>query len=968
MSRDGNGTFNLPTGNPVSPGTTIESSWANLTMGEVATALSNSIAADGQTPIVNNLPMSGKRHTGVGNPTAQDQYLTLLTQQQGIASQLTDVTGTNDVKGNMLGSPTQYGQGMIVTFVAAGTNTGPATLQVGNLAVKSLLEADGSALEAGDLQAGKFYMAFYVGGATNAFTLLTTVVTPESVAWVAANTGEVRPVGGTYDPITINSIPSRIINIPAGSAVVSQPESNGGSKTVTVTWAATTITLPVGISAATFSVVGMKVSGLVATPVSFQAYPTTVDYTDTIIVGIVNHPAGTITTVSPARSIAYSDNYRSLSNAALRTGSINNGMVITGTSATAIAMSAGAIFVMGASSGTTNAPDLLSVSAIATAAPFYTIKAGNTLSGSTFTSITTVDGAQAVRAQYNNAGVQTVVAAGEATIHRIYWSAGALYWVYGTRLYANFALAKSELELDRSLWTIPTLMVNATLLCEVIMTGAGVANDVTSCIFVPKSVNALSILAAIGSDAASDGQYWGRRNGNWEVVVGAANAAFNSVDPNITKADARFVAYDSNASLTAGTSGFLAKKLLNNRNWMQLSVQGNAQQGSILLQGYSPNTGTLSSTWTFDVQTGATTFPAGSAVSGTGAATFGSVAATTSVTSATSSTTGAASHGGTLTVSAGGANITGTVTVTGPVNVSDTIYVSGHATVNSLTTNALTQVTFGVGGGPINFTISTFTAIPGSGYADGYTITVEFPGTTNTTNNPTLAINGGTAYNIVTGKVAGMLVVAGGLVGTQRLRFSTVVNGWVAIDQLSHYITTSLASNQTMLPGHTFVYDMNSVSSLAMRVSVKDSQSYALNLNSMIKSSSVAGSLLLTVTGITTAGWSAFFTPAVISGLQPLTWQSYQQPMVASTGLLTGAGTGSASQWLGSTRSIVDIWRGGSSVSLNGTITTTDSTFFPVATATQTSQASGGTPTAFSALTCSGGQLWSGVVTLTRIS
>ncbi len=55
MSRNGSGTYNLPAGNPVVTGTTISSTWANTTLTDIATALSNSIASDGQTPITGAL-------------------------------------------------------------------------------------------------------------------------------------------------------------------------------------------------------------------------------------------------------------------------------------------------------------------------------------------------------------------------------------------------------------------------------------------------------------------------------------------------------------------------------------------------------------------------------------------------------------------------------------------------------------------------------------------------------------------------------------------------------------------------------------------------------------------------------------------------------------------------------------------------------------------------------------------------
>jgi hypothetical protein len=61
MSRNGTGTYNLPAGNPVVTGTTISSTWANNTLADIATALTGSLAADGQTPATGNLDMNSNK-------------------------------------------------------------------------------------------------------------------------------------------------------------------------------------------------------------------------------------------------------------------------------------------------------------------------------------------------------------------------------------------------------------------------------------------------------------------------------------------------------------------------------------------------------------------------------------------------------------------------------------------------------------------------------------------------------------------------------------------------------------------------------------------------------------------------------------------------------------------------------------------------------------------------------------------
>ena len=58
MSRNGSGVYSLPAGNPVVTQTTISSSWANNTMTDLAAALTDSVAADGQTPMTGNLDLN----------------------------------------------------------------------------------------------------------------------------------------------------------------------------------------------------------------------------------------------------------------------------------------------------------------------------------------------------------------------------------------------------------------------------------------------------------------------------------------------------------------------------------------------------------------------------------------------------------------------------------------------------------------------------------------------------------------------------------------------------------------------------------------------------------------------------------------------------------------------------------------------------------------------------------------------
>jgi len=58
MSRNGSGTYTLPAGNPVVTGTTISTTWANNTLNDIAATLTDSVAADGQTPMTGALNLN----------------------------------------------------------------------------------------------------------------------------------------------------------------------------------------------------------------------------------------------------------------------------------------------------------------------------------------------------------------------------------------------------------------------------------------------------------------------------------------------------------------------------------------------------------------------------------------------------------------------------------------------------------------------------------------------------------------------------------------------------------------------------------------------------------------------------------------------------------------------------------------------------------------------------------------------
>jgi hypothetical protein len=83
MSRNGTGTYSLPAGNPVVTGTSISSTWANTTLTDIANALTQSVAADGQTPMTGNLDLNTNKIVNLADPTLAQDAVTVNFLQTG---------------------------------------------------------------------------------------------------------------------------------------------------------------------------------------------------------------------------------------------------------------------------------------------------------------------------------------------------------------------------------------------------------------------------------------------------------------------------------------------------------------------------------------------------------------------------------------------------------------------------------------------------------------------------------------------------------------------------------------------------------------------------------------------------------------------------------------------------------------------------------------------------------------------
>jgi hypothetical protein len=144
MSRNGSGTYTLPAGNPVVTSTTISSTWANNTLADLATAMTGSVAADGQTPVTGNLQMGGNRITGLADGIAATDAATVNQLPSGAlfllkASNLSDVANATTSRTNLSAAKSGANSditsltGLTTPLTVAQGGTGSATLTANNV-------------------------------------------------------------------------------------------------------------------------------------------------------------------------------------------------------------------------------------------------------------------------------------------------------------------------------------------------------------------------------------------------------------------------------------------------------------------------------------------------------------------------------------------------------------------------------------------------------------------------------------------------------------------------------------------------------------------------------------------------------------------------------------------------------------------------------------------------------------------
>jgi hypothetical protein len=158
MARNGAGVYSNPYPNFVN-GTVISSDQADANNAAIGTALTQSIAVDGQTTITANLPMNSKKFTGLAVGTAATDSLTLgQAQAQAFAWGGTAGGGADAITISPTPAITAYAVGQKFFWIASGSaNTGAATIAISGLTAIAMQDG-GAALAAGVHAAGKVFM------------------------------------------------------------------------------------------------------------------------------------------------------------------------------------------------------------------------------------------------------------------------------------------------------------------------------------------------------------------------------------------------------------------------------------------------------------------------------------------------------------------------------------------------------------------------------------------------------------------------------------------------------------------------------------------------------------------------------------------------------------------------------------------------------------------------------------------
>ena len=164
MPRNGSGLYVPPPANyPAVSATTITAADRNAIDSDLATALTNSIAVNGESFVTADIPFGNNKLTGVKDGTLAKDAANVSQIQNSNAILLASVAGTDTITASLSPALTAYANGQIFTLIPANSNTGAVTININGLGAKSITKNGSTALVAGDLVAGVTYSLQYDG-------------------------------------------------------------------------------------------------------------------------------------------------------------------------------------------------------------------------------------------------------------------------------------------------------------------------------------------------------------------------------------------------------------------------------------------------------------------------------------------------------------------------------------------------------------------------------------------------------------------------------------------------------------------------------------------------------------------------------------------------------------------------------------------------------------------------------------
>lgn len=311
MSRNGSGTYSLPAGNPVVTGTTISSTWANNTLSDIASALTASIAKDGQTVATANLPMGGYKHTNVAVAASTTDYARADQVTNSSLNYLTSVSGTDTITANALITPGAYAAGQTFWFISAGANTGAVTLNVSGLGAKDVKKNGNTALAASDIPSGAIVTVVYDGtnfqliglaantavSATSAATVTTTVASGATGTTQSAGDNSTKIATTAYADAAVAGV---MLNPTVPQTVLSGPVDSSGYSAFGGSTGSTTVTASGTLKATAAAGSGVNYTGSITNP-SWTGLSTN----GTMYLYLSITSAGVVTTGSTALKPAY---------------------------------------------------------------------------------------------------------------------------------------------------------------------------------------------------------------------------------------------------------------------------------------------------------------------------------------------------------------------------------------------------------------------------------------------------------------------------------------------------------------------------------------------------------------------------------------------------------------------------------------------------------------------------------------